>query len=130
MKEQLPGRVGKVKELGPAGGIRKNVLRTNPVDVLLIDLIKHPVWRVWLEAVRLKERPEAIIWFQDAEHIAKDSEGPMSKNVRKSMQKLGYQASFWHLNSDDYGAALVQGKVCTVYHRQDLRGSRKMLRKP
>jgi hypothetical protein len=57
--------------------------------------------------VKLTERPEAIIWFQEVEHIAKDSEGPMNKGVRKAMQNLGYQASFWHMNSDDYGAALV-----------------------
>jgi hypothetical protein len=130
MEEQLPGRPRSVKELGPAGGIKKNLLRTNPVDVLLIDQIKHPVWVVWLEAVQLTERPEAIIWFQGAEHIAKDAEGPMNKGVRKRMQKLGYQASFWHMDADEYGAALVQGKVCSTYYRQDLRGQRKMLWKP
>jgi hypothetical protein len=130
MVAQLPGRSSQVKELGPAGGIKKNVLRTNPVDVLLIDQIQHPVWRCWLESVRLTERPEAIIWFQEAEQLARDSEGPMNKGVRKSMQKLGYQASFWLMNSDDYGAALVQGKVCSIYHRRDLRGKRKMLWKP
>jgi hypothetical protein len=46
------------------------------------------------------------------------------------MLKLGYQASFWHMRADDYGAALVQSKVYTVYHRKDLRGARSMLLKP
>ena len=55
MEEQLPGRDRKVPELGPAGGLKKNILRTHPVDVLLIDLIKHPVWRVWLETVQKVE---------------------------------------------------------------------------
>ena len=36
MQEQLPGRDTTVKELGPAEGVRKNVLRANPIDVLLI----------------------------------------------------------------------------------------------
>jgi hypothetical protein len=130
MAEQLPGRVNYAKELGPAGGIKRNILRTHPVEVLLIDQIKHPIWVVWLEAVGLKGRPEAIMWFQDAEHIARDAEGPMNKRVRKTMQRLGYQASFWHMDADEYGAALVQGKVCSTYYRQDLRGERKMLWKP
>ena len=113
MEGQLPGRSTKVKELGPAGGVRKNVLRANPVDVLLIEQTSHRVWRVWIEAVSLKERPEAIVWFEDSSYIAKDSSGPMNKRVRKEMLELGYQASFWHLRSDDHGAALVQS--CLLY---------------
>jgi hypothetical protein len=47
------------------------------------------------------------------------------------MQKLGYQATFWHRRLDDYGAALLQGKVlCTVHYQKDLRGQQKMLWKP
>jgi hypothetical protein len=80
--------------------------------------------------VSLKERPESIVWFDDVNYIAKDSSGPMNKGVRKEMLKLGYQASFWHMRADDYGAALVQGKLCTVYHRKDLRGERGRLLKP
>ena len=130
MQEQLPGRTRMKKELGPAGGVRKNVLKANPADVLLIEQTHHRVWKVWLEAVSLEERPESIVWFEDSGYIAKDSSGPMNKGVRKEMLKLGYQASYWPMRSDDYGAALVQGKICTIYHRKDLRGNRKMLLKP
>jgi hypothetical protein len=111
MHEQLPGRSTTVKELGPAGGVKKHLLRSNPVDVLLIEQTSHQVWKVWIEAISLKERPEAIVWFEDSNYLAKDSSGPMSKGVRKAMQKLGYQASFWHMRADDYSAAMVQGKV-------------------
>ena len=46
------------------------------------------------------------------------------------MQKLGYQANFWHMRSDDYGAALVQGKVCTVYYRKDVKHQGMKLGRP
>jgi hypothetical protein len=130
LQEQLPGRDIGIKELGPAGGVRKNVLRTNPVDVLLIEHTKHQVWKIWLETVGLEDRPRAIVWFEEAGHIAKEDEGPMNKRVRKEMQNLGYQANFWHMRSDDYGAALVQGKVCTVYYRKDVKHPKKKLGRP
>ena len=81
------------------------------MDVLLIEQSCHHVWKVWIEAVPLKERPKSIVWFEDSDYIARDSSGPMNKGVRKDMLKLGYQASFWHMQAADYGAALVQSKV-------------------
>ena len=79
--------------------------------MLLIEQTSHRVCKVWVEAVALKERPEAIVWFEDSSYIAKDSSGPMNKGIQKEMLKLGYQASFWHLRLDDHGAALVQSKL-------------------
>jgi hypothetical protein len=58
------------------------------VDVLLIEQTCHHVWKVWIEAVPLKERPESIIWFEDLDYIARDSSGPMNKGVRKGHVKV------------------------------------------
>jgi hypothetical protein len=41
LKGQLPGRLGEAKEMGPAGGVQKNILRTHPVDALLVDGIDY-----------------------------------------------------------------------------------------
>ena len=57
LNSQLPGRPKSTKELGPAGGVRKNVLRTHPVEVLLVDGIENQEWRKWVETVKSDERP-------------------------------------------------------------------------
>jgi hypothetical protein len=45
------------------------------------------------------------------------------------MLKLGYQASCWLMRSDDHGADLAQGKICTIYDQKDLCRIRGMLLK-
>jgi len=55
LKRHLPGRLNEAKELGPAGGVKKNVLRTHPVEVLLVDGIESQEWRRWIETIKFKE---------------------------------------------------------------------------
>jgi hypothetical protein len=123
MNSQLPGRPNSTKELGPAGGVRKNVLRTHPVEVLLIDGVENQEWRKWVEAVRSEERPRIILWFESSRRIEQDREGPFSKSVRKKMQLCGYRSCSWFLKAEDYGSALVQDRVAMVYIRNNGQGN-------
>jgi hypothetical protein len=116
---QLPGRQGQVKELGPAGGVRKNVLRTNPVDVLLVDGIEHSEWGLWIDSVKLAERPKMILWFEEAKMITHEKKGPICKDTRKKLQRSGYRICYWYLQAEDYGAALVQERIGVLYVRKD-----------
>jgi hypothetical protein len=61
MERQLPGRPNGAKELGPAGGVKKNILRTHPVEVLLVDGIESQEWRKWIETIEFKEKPRIIL---------------------------------------------------------------------
>jgi hypothetical protein len=81
LERQLPGRPNGAQELGPTGGAKKNVLRTHPVEVLLVDGIEGQGWRKWIETIKFKERPKVILWFEDAHRIEQDREGPFSKSV-------------------------------------------------
>jgi hypothetical protein len=126
MERQLLGRPNGAKELGPAGGVKKNILRTHPVEVLLVDGIESQEWRKWIETIEFKERPRIILWLEDSYRIEQDREGPFSKSVRKKMQLYGYRCCSWFLKAEDYGAALVQERVAMVYFL-DLKKGRKGL---
>lgn len=127
---QLPGRLSKAKELGPAGGVRKNVLRTNPIDVLLVDGVGYSEWGKWIDTVRSEERPKMILWFEEAKQITYEKEGPVCKNTRKKLQKAGYRTCYWFLQAEDYGAALVQERIGVLYIHKDCGPGRELPSKP
>jgi hypothetical protein len=118
LKAHFPGQNGNVKELGPAGGVRANVLRTNPVDALLIDGVNYHAWGTWIESIGMVERPKVILWFDEAKRILDEKEGPLCKYVRKRMSKSGYRSCYWYLQAEDYGSALVQERVGVLYIRK------------
>jgi len=130
LASQLPGRQTTAKELGPAGGVRKNVLRTNPIDVLLVDGVRYSEWSSWIETVKLIERPKMILWFDDAKMITQEKEGPICKDTRKRLQKAGYRTCYWYLQAEEYGAALIQERISVVYVRKDVSPNKELPSKP
>ena len=130
LASQLPGRQTDAKELGPAGGVRKNVLRTNPIDVLLVDGVRYSEWGPWIDTVKLAERPKMILWFEEAKMITHEKEGPICKDTRKKLQKAGYRTCYWYLQAEDYGAALVQERIGVVYVRNDCSPKKELPSKP
>jgi hypothetical protein len=130
LQSQLPGRTGEAKELGPAGGVRKNILRVHPVDALLIDGIEYGTWGSWIDTVHLRERPKMILWFETAKRIEQEKEGPFCKQVRKRMAAAGYRSCYWYLQAEDYGSALIQERVGVLYIRKDVGTKDQLPQKP
>jgi hypothetical protein len=130
LKGQLPGRSGEAKEMGPAGGVRKNILRTHPVDALLIDGIDYQEWGSWVESILMKERPKVILWFEEADLIVNEKKGPFCKSIRKRMANSGYRSCYWLLKAEDYGSALIQDRVGILYIRKDCGAEYELPEKP
>ena len=104
--------------MGPTGGVQKNILRTHPVDALLVDGIDYQKWGSWIESMRMLERPKIILWFEEAEVIVHEKEGPFCKSVRKQMSHSGYRSCYWFLKAEDYDSALIQDRVGILYVRK------------
>jgi hypothetical protein len=49
-----------------------------------------------------------ILWFEEAKAIAQEKKGPICKTTQRQTKLAGYQTSYWFLQAEDYGAALVQ----------------------
>jgi hypothetical protein len=106
------------KALGPPNRVPPTILAQHPVDCLLIDACAIKVWSPWISLASFLKRPEAILFFTDAEHLENESEAA-SKKYRKFMEIMGYSIRFWLMEACTFGAAVAQLRLGVMYTKQE-----------
>ena len=85
------------------------------MDALLVDGVSYQDWGSWIESIQEEEKPKIVLWFEEAQVIVQEDQGPFSKGVRKQMANAGYRSCYWYLQAEDYGSALIQDRVGILY---------------
>jgi hypothetical protein len=98
------------------GRMNATRLRKSKLDCLLVDGTTID-WSSWLGDVAEAADPNVIICMAPESCTNDDQEGPISSAWRKRMRQKGYTARYWHMNADEYGAALNQSRLAVVYFK-------------
>jgi hypothetical protein len=64
------------------------------VDFLFVDGKELTVWMPWLAKARCKNRPQAFVWMGPWNTLEDKAQGPVAKNVRKDLERLGYKLQY------------------------------------
>jgi hypothetical protein len=121
--QSVPGRPEAELELGPPKKVRVNILNVYPVDFLLIDGEDPDVWSPWLLRTVTKCLPRALIWMGPSEALGLENQGPISKPLRKSFERKGYNLRYWLLSSEKLGSGIAQDRlvlICTLKSSSDV----------
>jgi hypothetical protein len=94
------------------------ILVASKLQCLMVDM-QDDEWVHWLEGITNQRlRPSTIIWMTPSDSIGDMEEGPIHSGHQKRMTRLGYEAQYWHLKAELYGAALRQSRLAVIYTKQ------------
>jgi hypothetical protein len=104
--------------LGAPSRLKQTLLDQHPVDCLLVEGDSATTWVPWVTSANEVNRPRAILSFLPSSALD-DDDGPLPKEQRKSLGRMGYDVRYWYLNAWDFGAALELSTVCMVWYRTE-----------
>jgi hypothetical protein len=109
----------KAVDLGKPNRLKSDFLNRHPVECLLVEGESCERWIPWIKRANQDKRPLAILSFVAKESLDHE-DGPVPKDQRKCLQRLGYDVRYWYLQAWEFGAALDLSTVCMVwYHSND-----------
>jgi hypothetical protein len=95
--------------------VKSTILNQYPVDCLLIEGHDHSLWKPWVTKALPEAWPPAAILTYGGPSLLSQEEGPLSKSLRKDMQRMGYEVRYWYMSAWKYGTALRQERLTVAY---------------
>jgi hypothetical protein len=114
VSKSLPGRPNTAQELGPPKKVRATILNKLPVDFLFIDDEAPEVWSLWLIRASFVNRPQVFAWMGPGIALVDEGQGPVSKSIRKNLERMGYRLQYFLLSAEKLGAGLAQDRLVLV----------------
>lgn len=98
---------------------RLDFLNSNSVDVLLVDegdrLDSQTPVEEWIGAAQAHHQPSVIIVLGNSLRVVEESYVGKRRHRRKKLERFGYTALEWMLESHHHGGALSQERLAEVY---------------
>jgi hypothetical protein len=114
VSKSLPGRPNTAQELGPPKKVRATILNKLPVDFLFIDDEAPEVWSLWLIRASFVNRPQVFAWMGPGIALVDEGQGPVSKSIRKNLERMGYRLQYFLLSAEKLGAGIAQDRLVLV----------------
>jgi hypothetical protein len=91
--------------------VRANILNIHSVEFLFIDGEDPEVWYPWFLRTAINKRPRVFVWMGPSEALETESQGPISKPIRKKLEREGYHLQYVLLSSEKLGSGIAQDRL-------------------
>jgi hypothetical protein len=114
-------KISRTARLGPPTRVRQDIFEQYQVDGLVIDKVDGIIWKKWLDKARPANHPKIILVFSDGDQLIKE-DGIMGKGFHTDMKRHGYDTRYWMMRAWEYGAALDQVRLVTIFWQRTFGG--------